>query len=178
MSDQLKINSHSFRLVKGDITDLEIESFVYYARNDLLLGAGYGTAISVRGGPTVQEELKRFGMLQTTEAVVSSAGEMKANFIIHAVGPKFQEEGQEGKLRSTILNCLKKAEEEGIKAIAFPAMGVGFYGVPVKTSAAITLKTISEYLSGDTRINDVVVCLLDMREYKPFHEEFMSISGV
>ena len=177
MSEQVKINNHSFRLVKGDITDLEIESFVYYARNDLSIGAGYGTAISVRGGPVIQEELKRFGTLQTTDAVVSSAGEMKAKYIIHAVGPRFQEENLEEKLRTTILNCFKKAEEEGIRAVAFPAMGVGFYGVPVKTSAVIMLKTISEYLSGETGINDVVVCLLDMREYLPFHEEFMSLSG-
>lgn len=176
MTDSLKIKNCNLRLLKGDITDLDIESFVYYARENLALGSGFGTAISIRGGPTIQKELNQIGPIKTTEAVVSSAGEMKTKYIIHANGPKFQEENLAEKLKTTILNSLKKAEEKGIKAIAFPPMGAGFYGVPLEQSAEITLSTIKEYLSGETKLNDVVVCLLDSRDYLQFEKIFSSMN--
>ncbi len=175
MADSIKVKNCNLRLLKGDITDLDIESFVYYAREDLALGSGFGTAISVRGGPTIQKELNEIGKIKITEAVVSSAGEMKAKHIIHANGPKFQEENIPEKLKQTIINSLVKAEEKGIKAIAFPPMGAGFYGVPLEQSAEITLNTIKEYLLSETKLDDVVVCLLDNREYIPFEKKFSSL---
>jgi O-acetyl-ADP-ribose deacetylase (regulator of RNase III) len=168
MTDELKIKNSSMRLQRGDITDLEIQSFVFYAQHNLALGSGYGTAISVRGGPSIQEELKGCGSLRTTEAVVTKAGGMKSEYIIHAVGPRFQEEDTEKKLKATVLASLKCAEEKHIESIAFPAMGTGFYGIPLDVSARVTLETIREYLSKETAIKDVVICLQDAREYKPF----------
>jgi len=175
MPDKVKVNHSNLRLDKGDITDLEIDTFVYYARNDLVIGSGYGTAITMRGGPSVQEELKPLAPVETTAVVLSSAGDMKANHIIHAVGPKFQEENIEEKLKTTIINSLKLAEKKGIKALAFPPMGANFYGVPLDISAKITLGTINEYLKGETKIEDVVVCLLDTREYKPFENQMKTM---
>jgi len=166
--DTVQVNNRTVRLVRGDITDLEIESFVFYARHDLMLGSGYGGAIAVRGGPGIQEELKQFGTVKTTEAVVTDAGELKAGKIIHAVGPRFQEENIEDKLRATILNVFKAAEENGIRQIAFPPMGTGFYGVPLDVSARVTIDTITEYLQGNTALEDVVICLQDSREFNPF----------
>src|SRR3972149_1302115 len=81
------------RLQKGDIVNLQVDAIVYYARSDLQLGSGFGGAISVRGGPAVP-----------------SAGDLKAHAIIHAVGPKFQEENLEVKLRQTLENVITCAE--------------------------------------------------------------------
>jgi O-acetyl-ADP-ribose deacetylase (regulator of RNase III) len=171
MADSIKINDKTLRIMKGDITDQEIESFVYYARDDLALGSGFGTAISVRGGPSVQKELDEIGGIKVTEAVVTSAGEMKAKYIVHANGPKFQEENLPEKLKQTVINALKKADEKGIKAVAFPPMGAGFYGVPLEQSADITINTIKEYLSQNgSGITEAVICLLDNREYAPFEQ--------
>ena len=175
MQDDLRIGESTIRLVTGDITDIEIDSFVYYAQSNLKLGSGFGTAITLRGGPSIQEELNKMGELQTTEAVVTAAGNLKAKSIIHAVGPAFQEENIEDKLRTTITNSLEKAEARGITSIAFPPMGAGFYGVPLNISADITLKSITDYLSGDTKIKEVVICLLDNREYKPFQEKLAAL---
>ena len=168
MGDERKINHTVVRLCQCDITDLEIEAFVYYARSDLALGSGFGGAISVRGGPSIQEALNEIGEVRTTEAVITPAGEMKADFIIHAVGPKFQEENTEELLRSTIGNTLKLADEKHIKKLAFPPMGAGFYGVPPVASARIMLETFEAYLQGETGLEEVVICLLDSREYQPF----------
>lgn len=175
MTDERAINGCTLRLQKCDVTDLEIDSFVYYARPDLKLGSGFGTAISVRGGPTIQEELDKIGPRQLTEAAITSAGEMKAKYIIHAVGPAFQEPDIEKKLSATIINALKEAESKGIERVAFPPMGAGFYGVPLATSAEITIGTIIDYLSGKSNLKEIVICPLDTREYQPFQQRLMKV---
>jgi len=172
--DKLQVKDSTISLTKGDITDLAIESFVYYAREDLQLGSGFGNAIAMRGGRSIQEELKKLGPVKATEAVVTSAGEMKAEYIIHAVGPKFQEEKLEEKMRATVMNVLKLADEKNIRKIAFPPMGAGFYGVPLELSAEITINTILDYLSNRTKIEEVSICLLDSREYNPFQKKLES----
>lgn len=177
MTKKLESKGYSVKLVKGDITDLEIEAFVFYATHDLVLGTGFGSAISIRGGPGIQEELKQQAPLKTTEVVVSSAGDMKAQKIIHAVGPRFQEAGLDEKLKTTIINCLVAAEEKGIKQIAFPPMGAGFYGVPLEVSARITLETVFNYRSKAKGIEEVVVCLQDNREYTSFEAQFNKINN-
>lgn len=177
MSDRLEVNGKTLRVDRGDITDLEVESFVFYAQHDLQLGSGYGTAISIRGGPAIQEELDALAPLETTQVVVSTAGDMKARHIIHAVGPRFQEEDLEAKLVTTVRNCLKQADENGIKQVAFPPMGAGFYGVPLKVSADITLQTIHDYLAGDTEIRDVVVVGLDNRECLPLQQKLAALDA-
>jgi O-acetyl-ADP-ribose deacetylase (regulator of RNase III) len=167
-----KIGGKEISLVKADITDFDIECFVYYANSDLKLGAGFGGAIAVRGGPQIQKDLDKMSPVGPCQAVISEAGELKAKYIIHANGPKFQEEDMEGKIKTTIINSLKLADEKGIKEIAFPPMGTGFYGVPLDQSARITLHTIKEYLQGNTGIEEVTVCLNDNREYQPFKARF------
>jgi O-acetyl-ADP-ribose deacetylase len=168
MADELRVNQRVIRLVKGDIADLEIEAFVYYARPNLVLGSGFGTAISLRGGPQIKEELKKLGSIGTGEAVVTGAGTMKAKHIIHAVGPRFQEEDTEGKLRATVLSALMRAEEKKIKRLAFTAMGAGFYGVPLDLCARVCLAAVREYLESPTGLEEAVFCLNDFREYQPF----------
>ncbi len=175
MADEVRVNGKRIWLTTGDITDLEIESFVYYARPDLVLGSGFGGAISVRGGPKIQEELKKLAPVATGEAVVSSGGNLKAKYIIHAVGPRFQEEDMEGKLRQTTLNALRRAEEKGIRRVALPAMGAGFYGVPLEICAGVTLGAVKGYLEGKAGIEEVVFCLRESREYKIFQETLKKI---
>jgi len=165
------------RLVKGDITDLPIEAFVYYARPDLVLGAGFGTAISVRGGPSIQEQLRKLAPVATGDAVVTGGGNMKAKYIIHAVGPRFQEKNTEEKLRATTLSVLKRADEHGIKRLAFPAMGAGFYGVPLEVGAEVVLSTVDAYLRGQTGIEEVVFCLIDTREFVPYQVQLAALGG-
>lgn len=179
MTDELKVNKSTLRLTKGDLTDYEIDAFVYYAQHDLALGSGFGTAITMRGGPSVQEELnekvKENGPLETTQVITSAAGNMKANKIIHAVGPRFQEENLEEKLVTTVKNVLAEADAQGVKGIAFPPMGAGFYGVPLDMSARATIDTIIDHLKKETQIEEVVIFLLDNRDYKPFQAKLSAV---
>ncbi len=168
MADELKIKDRTICLMKGDNTDLDIDAFVYYAQASLVLGSGFGGAISARGGPKVQEELKKLGTVSTGEAVVTSAGNMKARFIIHAVGPRFQEEDTEKKLETTVKNALRRAEEKGIQRLAFPAMGAGFYGIPLDLCSRVLIGEVKNYLENSNSLKEVVICLRDSREYDAF----------
>jgi O-acetyl-ADP-ribose deacetylase (regulator of RNase III) len=162
-------------LMIGDITDMDVEAFVFYARPDLALGTGFGTAIAARGGASIQKELEGKGPLATGEALVTAAGNLKAQKIVHAVGPRFQEEDMAGKLKTTVASSLKAAEAAGIRRLALPAMGAGFYGVPLAACARVTLETLNGYLEGGGRIAELVVCVLDSREYDVFKAELESI---
>ena len=173
---KVKINNSSLGVIKADVTDTEIDAFVFYARPDLKLGSGFGNAIALRGGPTVRKELENLGPLQVTDVVVTTAGSMKAKHIIHANGPKFQEENIEEKLKTTIIKVLKAAESNGIESIAFPPMGSGFYGVPIDVSASITIDTITEYLKKGTDISEVVICGNDTREYKVLEAKLKTLN--
>jgi O-acetyl-ADP-ribose deacetylase (regulator of RNase III) len=163
-------------LMIGDITDTDVEAFVFYARPDLALGTGFGTAISARGGASIQRELEGKGPLATGEAVVTAAGKLRAQKIVHAVGPRFQEEDMLGKLKTTVANSLKAAETAGVRRLALPAMGAGFYGVPLAGCARVMGETIRSYLEGGGKIEELIVCVLDSREYDVFKSELEKIA--
>lgn len=172
MTDIWQVGKTKIHLVRGDISNLDMEAFVFYARPDLKLGAGFGTAISVRGGPEIQKELESIGPKQVTEIVVTGGGNLKAQKIFHAVGPAFQEQNIEEKLTKTVLNVLQTAEKTGVTEIAFPPMGTGFYGIPLETSASQMAGQFRDFFSDNRSITAVVVCVQDAREFKPFHEQF------
>ena len=170
-----KIKDSIVRLEQGDLTAMDIEAIVFYASPDLILGAGFGSAIAARGGMSIQDELKPYGTISTGEAVVTSAGQLNAQFIIHAVGPRFQEIDSEYKLRTTMQNALKVAKEKGIRKIAFPPMGTGFYGISLDMCASAMLETIGKHISEDTSLEEVVICVLDNREFNAFQAKWESI---
>ena len=173
---ETKINDTNIRLEQGDLTAMEIESIVHYASPDLNLGSGFGSAIAARGGSSIQEELKQFGTIETTKSVVTSGGGLNSSYIIHAVGPRFQEEETDQKLAKTMENALQAAKEKGISRIAFPPMGSGFYGVPLDTCAAIMLSTIKKHISNGSSLKEIVICVIDNREYRIFQEEWKSLN--
>lgn len=163
-----KVHKSLIRVVKDDISAMDVDAFVFYADNDLKLGSGYGGAIAVRGGPAIQEELNELGEQKTTAVVVTGGGKLKAKHILHAVGPKFQEADTEQKLHKTVRNTLKRAEKLGIARLALPPMGAGFYGIPLDAAARITFAAIKDHLESKTKLEEVIICVRDKREYKPF----------
>jgi len=178
MADELMVGGKKIVLTKGFIIDTpNMDGIVYYARPDLNLGSGYGSAIATQGGPKVQEELKKIGSANVTEVVVTGGGGLPARHILHAVGPRFQEENLEEKLKTTILNTLKKAEEYKLRRIVFPAMGAGFYGVPLETCARMSLEIAGEFLPKAAALQEVVFCLRDSREFKPFQEQLQKMKS-
>lgn len=172
-------NQSVVRLVRGDITQLDVDGFVFYAQPDLTLGSGFGGAIGVRGGAAIQKELNALvedGPLVTGAVAVSGGGKLKARKILHAVGPRFKEADTEGKLRATMRNCLAAAEEEGLETVAFPLMGAGYYGIPPAVSAKVMLETIQEHLAGETGIREILVCVFDTPQYNAVQAVMAALS--
>lgn len=178
MPNEFRVNEKIIRFVVGFITDLEnVDGIVYYARPDLALGTGFGTAISSQGGPKVQQELKKVGGAGITDVVVTGGGNLQARYILHAVGPRFQEEDEEEKLRKTTLNVLQKAVEYQLQRIVFPAMGAGFYGIPLEVCARVTIGAVKEFFEKREEIREVVFCLRDSRELKVFQDHLQTMRG-
>ncbi len=145
------LNKNSvIHLEKGDIIMMDIEAIVYYAQHDLVLGSGFGNSITVRGGSSIQEELKTFETISMGEAVITSAGELKSKYIIHAVGPRFQESDIEEKLITTMQNVLRIAEEKQIRGICFPLWEQVFMVFPLELSARVMFEVIKKHLAGNT----------------------------
>jgi len=167
-----KINNSVMKLVEGDITDLEVEAFVFDITADAKLGSGYGGAIAVRGGKSIQEELDAVGRCATGEAIVTAAGQLKAEYIIHLNGPKFHEPGTEEILKRATEAALQRAEEKGIKQLAFPPVGTGLYQVPLDLCARVMVDTVEAHLNGETSLDEVLFVALDPREYQPFKAKF------
>jgi O-acetyl-ADP-ribose deacetylase (regulator of RNase III) len=175
MTESTTVNKTVIRLIQADITTLEVESFLFYARTNLSLGSGFGTAIARRGGSSIKKELDKIGQVQPTEAVITAGGELPAKYIVHAAGPAFQEEDRERKLEATLRNALQMCEGRGIRRIALPPMGAGFYGIPLPVCVEVMLRTLSGYLANHTGLEEVILCANDMREYRVFAERLAAM---
>ena len=127
---QAKIGQSRVELVEGDITEMDTEAIVNAANDRLILGAGVAGAIRSKGGPGIQEECDTIGGTYVGGAVVTGGGNLKARYVIHAVGPRMGEGDEDRKLGEATLNSLKRAEEHHMKSIAFPAISTGIFGFP------------------------------------------------
>ena len=165
---QRKVGNKLIRLVKGDVTLQETDAFVFDITEDAKLGSGYGGAIMQRGGKVIQDELTAIGSCKTGEAIVTTAGELKAKHIIHVNGPKFHEPDTENKLRRATKAALARADEKGAKSIAFPPIGTGMYQVPMDLCARVMVETVEQHLKGKTSLEDVCFVAADPRELGPF----------
>ena len=173
---QINVNKSVVRLVRGDITELEVDAFVFYAREDLALGSGFGGMISIRGGPSVQKELDELAPVAPLQAAVSGAGRLPADHIIHAVGPRFREDDIETKLMETMENTLSRAEENELSTLAFPAMGAGYYGIPNDVCARVMVEALQRHLQGNSGLNEVVICVLDTPQFNAFESALARLS--
>ena len=165
-----RVGDKVMRLIKADITELEVEAFVHDITEDLKLGSGFGSAIQQRGGIIIQKELDEYGHLPVGEAVITQAGILKAEYIIHTNGPKFKEENEEGKLRSAVKSVLRVADEKGVKRLAIPPIGTGLYQVPMDLCVRVMVDTVAGHLENNTTLEEVLIVTMDEREYEPFKE--------
>ena len=138
-------------ILYGDITTLDVDVIVNAANNSLLGGGGVDGAIHRAGGPDILAECqairKKQGGCPTGEAVITTAGNLKAEFVIHTVGPIWQggQRNEDDLLKKCYCNSLHLAEIHRLHTIAFPNISTGVYGFPKKRAAMIALSTIQQY---------------------------------
>jgi O-acetyl-ADP-ribose deacetylase len=167
----------SLQLLKGDITKVPVDAIVNAANEQLAGGGGVDGAIHLAAGPTMRLELDeiraKHGGCHTGSAVATSAGNLPAKYVFHAVGPIY-DSGNQGvaeKLASAYRSCLGLAEQRGVKYISFPSISTGVYGYPVNEAAPIALAEVVEHLRrSDTKLQKAVFVLFDDRTLRAYRE--------
>jgi O-acetyl-ADP-ribose deacetylase (regulator of RNase III) len=135
------------RLIKGDITKLEVDAIVNAANSELKGGGGVDGAIHAAAGPSIKEEtaawIEENGKLETGRAMITSGGELPAKHIIHTVGPVWEDgyHGENTALEQCYVRSLKLARRNDCTSIAFPAISTGVYGFPKEKAAYIVVGT-------------------------------------
>jgi O-acetyl-ADP-ribose deacetylase (regulator of RNase III) len=171
---QIKVGETLIELVKGDITELEVDCIVNAANSMLKMGGGVAGAIKRKGGQKIQDEcdeiISKSGPVPAGGAVITSGGKLKAKYVIHAVGPVYGEGDEERKLRDATLNSLRLADQHGVSSIAFPAISTGAFGLPKKVCAETMLPAAISYIRSGTAIKRIIFCLYDEETFNIFKE--------
>jgi len=146
----LDLNNCRIELVCGDITDQEIDAIVNAANASLAGGGGVDGAIHRRGGGAIMQETseKYPSGCPTGSAVASGAGNLKARFIFHAVGPRWRGgmANEPEQLQSAYRTCLELAVKHDCQSIAFPSISTGTYGYPIQQAAPLAIQTVIEFI--------------------------------
>jgi len=148
---QVQVNNQTVELVEGDITEQEVGAIVNAANSQLAGGGGVDGAIHRKGGPTIMAEtrVKYPRGCPTGSAVISSAGNLKAHFVIHAVGPVWGggNRGEADLLAGAYRRSLELAVAHDCRSIAFPSLSTGAYRYPVDQAARVAIKTTIDFLN-------------------------------
>ena len=175
----IKIGNTELEVVKGDITLLEVEAIVNPANTFLMHTGGLAAAIVKRGGMIIQQESKKIGNVPVGSAVVTKGGSLKAEHVIHAVGPRYKDgkSGEPEKLASAVNAALNVGEKKKLKTIEIPAISSGIFGYPIADSSRIIVEATKEFFEAkkkekqETTIEKVVFCLLDDEAFSLFSEQ-------
>lgn len=162
---------NKIELMKGDITKVHADAIVNAANTSLMGGGGVDGAIHRAGGPAILEECReivaRQGRCNTGDAVITMAGRLPAKFVIHAVGPVWNngKYGEEQKLASCYQKSLQLAVDNDCKTIAFPNISTGVYRFPKKEAAEIAVSTVTDFLKLNDKIEKVIFVCFDDENY-------------
>ncbi|MGD0508827.1 MAG: macro domain-containing protein [Terriglobales bacterium] len=169
-------------LVQGDITAQEVDAIVNAANKRLEGGGGVDGAIHEAGGPSILEELRRRfpGGCSTGDAVVTSAGGLRAKFVIHAVGPGYdpcEKEWCADRLSHAYLGSLQLAAEQGCRSIALPSISTGIFHYPTTDAARIALRTARDFLLTSGQLELVRWVLYDDTTFNAFTDAAKEVFG-
>ena len=178
------VNRAKLSLVEGDITKVTADAIVTAANSGLVGGGGVDGAIHRTGGPSIMAELDeirpRIGKCATGSAVVTGAGRLPAQYVIHAVGPVYRDgkRGEPELLASCYRTSLRLAEEKGAKSVTFPSISTGVYGYPLAEAATVALTAVSDYLKhADCGIEQATFVLFGAAGYEAHVEAARRLSG-
>jgi O-acetyl-ADP-ribose deacetylase (regulator of RNase III) len=175
---EISIGKSKIKLVQGDITDQETEAIVNAANPSLMGGGGVDEAIHRKGGSKILEECRKIRKtewpdgLPTGKAVITSGGRLKAQYVIHTVGPIWRGGNRDEPrlLSDAYWNSLELAVSKGIKTVAFPSISTGAYGYPVEKASRIALKTVKSFLEERDSLEEVRFVLFSNSDFEIYRD--------
>jgi O-acetyl-ADP-ribose deacetylase len=186
MGTTIKIRNTGVSLLQGDITKMKADIIVNAANTSLLGGGGVDGAIHRAGGSQILEECRRIrerqGGCSVGEAVITTAGNLPAEYVIHTVGPVWNggNHDEAGKLRNCYHNSLMLAQSHNANSIAFPSISTGIYRFPKPLAAEIAVETVASYLLAiatpeQNTLEQVTFVCFDDDNYRIYQEIFSTL---
>lgn len=184
-----RVGGAALELVRGDITQQQVDAVVNAANPSLMGGGGVDGAIHRAGGPAILEACKQVvrtlpgGRLPPGEAVLTPGGRLPSRYVIHTVGPVWRggSEGEEEVLARAYRSSLRLAQAHGLRSVAFPSISTGAYGFPVERAASVALRTVVEFLRENPGVFDRVRFVLwsdrDLDTYRRALEKLLPATG-
>lgn len=167
-----QMTNKRIKLIKGDITKIEVDVVVNAANKSLLGGGGVDGAIHRAGGKAILDECieirKWQGGCLTGQAVITTAGDLPAEFVIHTVGPVWHggTDGEDELLRSSYRNSLLLAVENNVTTIAFPNISTGAYRFPKEQAAQIAIDEVQKFLQQNQTVRKIIFVCFDDENYQ------------
>jgi O-acetyl-ADP-ribose deacetylase (regulator of RNase III) len=172
------VHQSTLEVVQGDITQQDIEAIGNAANSALAGGGGVDGAIHRAGGPSIMSELRaKYKGCPTGSAVITSGGNLKAKYVIHAVGPRYSGSPKDSELlASAYRKSLELCTQNNISSIAFPSISTGIYGYPVEDASRIALKTVADYLKNYPEIKLVRFVVFDSKTFDAYKNALKEIA--
>jgi O-acetyl-ADP-ribose deacetylase len=164
-------------LHQGDITEMATDAIVNAANDDLQHGGGVAGAIRRKGGDVIQSESNAIGSIPVGGAAITSGGNLKARYVIHAASMQLGGRTTPLALRSSTAHSLRIAAQKGFKTIAFPAVGTGIAGFPMRECAEIMLAEVAQHLGGETSLEKVYFVLFDEESLQVFQRVWSKLKS-
>jgi O-acetyl-ADP-ribose deacetylase len=162
-------------ICQGDLTEMAADAIVNAANNDLKLGGGVAGAIRQKGGPQIQLECDKIGTIPVGSAAITSGGKLKARHVIHAASMQLGGQTSAQSLRTSTAHALRIAAQNGLKSVAFPAVGTGIAGFPLRECAEIMLREAARHFEGSTSLEKVHFVLFDPQARQVFEQVFQEM---
>ena len=162
-------------LMQGDLTEMDTDAIVNAANNDLQLGGGVAGAIRRKGGAEIQLECDKIGTIPVGGAAITSGGKLKARHVIHAASMELGGRTSAHSLRSATAHRFRIAAQNGLKTIAFPAVGTGIAAFPLRECAEIMLRETAKHFEGPTSVEKVYFVLFDKEALAIFEQALSEV---
>ncbi|MGE5325817.1 MAG: macro domain-containing protein [Deltaproteobacteria bacterium] len=163
--------------VKGDVTEMAVDAIANPSSTELKSGAGVAGTILRKGGNRIQEECESLGRIALGETAVTTAGALKALYVVHAAVIRPGEKASPESIRLATHNTLLRAEEKALKNLAFPAFGTGAGGISSQESAQIMIGEVLEHLKSRTSLEKLYFVLFDDAALTAFEEVYNKLAS-
>lgn len=158
----------AIEILQGDITESKCDAIVNAANNELWMGSGVAGAIKAKGGQKIEDEARAKGPIEPGEAVETTAGTLRAEYVIHAAGMGQDLKTSEELIRKSTVSALEVAERLKVSSVALPAIGTGVGGFDASKCADIMIGAVRDFDAKYVKIVHFV--LFDDASMKAFED--------